>query len=181
MASPFITEPQSLMFAPENSTIEFDWEIDNCGWEVRILTENYTLYPNIDCTRVPIKCNTDYNVSITPNLKLCKTNAMNTSVSLSITFSKNVLEYIDYIICKVFRNNEIWYKSRVNITSGAPPSTETKMRAETTMTSMSTTIKLTDSLSSVEATTSSGYRFPVHFSGAFLSMITFFFAFLSHQ
>ena len=181
MGSPFITEPSSPVFAPENSTIEFVWEIKNCGWEVRIITEEYTLYPNIEPTRVPIKSNTDYNVSITPGL--CENGIMNTNVSLSITFTENVLEYIDYIICKVFMNDEMMYKSRVNITSRVPPSTEIKMKAET-MTSMSSTIMLTDSmtLSTVETTTNSGCQLSVHFSGDFLSMIYISFAFfLSHQ
>ena len=149
MCSPFITEPLSPVFALENSTKEFVWKIKNCGWEVRIITEEYTLYPNIDPIRVPIKSNTDYNVSITPGL--CEKNIMNTSVSLSITFTENVLEYIDYIICKVFMNDEMMYKSRVNLTTRALPSTEIKMRVET-MTSVSSTIMPTDSMSTVETT-----------------------------
>ena len=173
MTSPFITEPPSPVFAPENSTKEFVWEIENCSWEVRIVTEEYTLYPNIDPIRVPIKGNTDYNVSITPKL-LCETSVMNTNVSLSITFSKNVLEYIEYFICKVFMNDGMMYKSRVNLTITTPPPTET-------MTLMSNKIMLTDSVSTVETTTNSGCQLPVHFSGAILSMKTFFFVYLLYQ
>ena len=156
----FITEPPNPVFTLENSTIQFVWEIDNCNWEVRIITEEYTLYPNIDPIRVPIKSNTNYNVSI--SCKLCKMSVMKTNVSLSITFTKNVLEYIKYIICKVFMNDEMMYKSQVNLTTTAPSTPEIKTRAETAMTSRST---------------NSGCQLSVHFSGAFLSMIMFFFAF----
>ena len=95
MAYPFITEPPSSVFAEENSTVEFVWEIDNCGWEVRIVTEKYTLHPNIDPTQVPIKIHTDYNASTTP--EVCKENTMNTNVTLSIILKTSVLEYIEYI------------------------------------------------------------------------------------
>ena len=175
MATPFISEPLSPVLAQENSTIEFIWEIKNCGWETRILTEEYTLYPNIDIvpTQVPIKNNTDYNVSIT-----CKESAMSMYVTLSITYNRNLLQHnIEYIICKVFMSmdDEKNYKSRVNITISPPP-------LEITMNAMLTTIMITDSTMLMgETTTNSGYEFSIHFSTPFYGIITVFFALLFHQ
>ena len=181
MASPFITEPSSPVFAQENATNKFVWVIESCGWEVRVITEKYTLYPNIDPTRVPIKINTDYNVSITPEVYLCKESTININVSLSITFKKNVLEYVEYVICKVFRNDEMMYKSRVNLIATAPPPAETKKTAETTMTteiimteeetvtltSVTDRTKLSMPSEVVDAATDSGYRQSINF-GALL-------------
>ena len=136
MANPFIIEPSSTEIVQENATKRFVWEIEGCGWEVRIITEKYTLYPNIDPTQVPIKVDTDYNVSVTPDSYSCKESTVNTSVSLSITFSLNVMEYFNYFTCKVFRNNEKMYRSRVNLEI-APPSVETmitEMMSEATST-----------------------------------------------
>ena len=138
MASPFITEPSSPVFAQENATIKFVWMIESCGWEVRIVTEKYTLYPNIDPTRVPIKTNTDYNVSITPEVHLCEESVMNTNVSLSIAYKKDVLETVEYVVCKVFRNDDVMYKSRVNLIATPLPPVETMMTAETTAETMTT-------------------------------------------
>ena len=179
MASPFITEPSSPVFAQENVTKKLVWEIESCGWEVRIVTEKYTLYPNIDPTRVPIKTNTDYNVSITPEVHLCKESVVNTNVSLSIAFKKDVLETVEYVICKVFRNDDVMYKSRVNlIATPLPPvetmktttmTTETMMPTETTVTSMSVTVsnKLSMPTEVVDTATDSGYKQYLHF-GALL-------------
>ena len=173
MATPFISEPMSPALAQENSTMEFIWEIENCDWETRILTEEYTLYPNIDPTQVPIKNNTDYNVSIT-----CNESAMNMYVTFSITYNRNLLQHnIEYIICRVFMNMDIEtkYESRVNITISAPP-------LEITMNATLTTIMITDSTMLMgETATNSGYEFSIHFSAPFYGIITVFFALLFHQ
>ena len=91
---------------------------------MRIVTEKYTLHPNVDPTRVPIKILTKYNVSVTP--EVCKEN---TNVTLTIKFTESVVEHAKYIICKVFRYDELMhtvYKSRVNLTI-AQPTAETTM------------------------------------------------------
>ena len=178
MATPFILEPLSPVLAQENSTMEFIWEIENCGWETRILTEEYTLYPIIDPTQVPIKENTDYNVSITPEPEVCKERAMNMSVTFSITYNRNLLQHnIEYIICKVFMtmDSETMYESRVNITISAPP-------LEITMNATLTTIMITESTMLMgETTTNSGYEFSIHFSAPLYGIITVFFVLLFHQ
>ena len=94
---------------------------------MRIVTENYTLYPtNIDPTRAPIKNNTDYNVSVTPEVHLCEDSAMNTNISLSIVFNSNVLGYVEYLICKVYSTYEVTYRSRINFkVLAAPPLVDT--------------------------------------------------------
>lgn len=172
MATPFILVPQNPVLAQENSTMEFTWEIENCGWETRILTEEYTLYPIFDPTQAPIKNNTDYNVSIT-----CEESAMNMYVTLSITYNRNLLQHnIEYIICKVFMtmDSETMYESRVNITISAPP-------LEITMNATLTTIMITESTMLMgEPATNSGYEFSIHFSAPFYGIITVFFALLFH-
>ena len=187
MASPFITEPSSPVFAQENATKKFVWVIENCSWEVRVVTEKYTLYPNIDPTRVPIKTNTDYNVSITPEVYLCEESTINTSVSLSITFKKNVLQYVEYVICKVFRNDEMMYKSRVNLIATAPPPAETTMTAETmtteilmteeetvTLTSVTDSKKLSMPTEVVDTATDSGYSQSIHFGAVLFCLLVLF-------
>ena len=104
MASPFIIEPSNTLVTRENATKSLVWVIESCVWEVRIVTENYTLYPIFDPKRVPIKLNTDYNVSVAPEVHLCEDSAMNTNVSLSINFNSNVLGYVEYLICKVYNS-----------------------------------------------------------------------------
>lgn len=170
MAHPFITEPPSSVFIEENSTVEFVWEIDDCGWEVRIVTEKYTLHPNIDPTRVPIKIHTDYNVSITP--EVCKENTTNTNVTLSIIFKASVLEYIEYIICKVFRRDETMHKSRVNLTTTAPPHTEITLM--TLISSTNNIIIPTDTYTfSFETTFNSGCKKSVHFNTLIIATLFF--------
>ena len=159
MANPFIIKPLSPVFVEENSTEKFLWEIESCGWEVRIVTEEYTLHPNIFPTRVPIKMHTDYNVSITPKKEDCKESIMNTSVTLSITFRENVLEHVEYIICKFFRhsNDKITHESRVDINITVLPPAETTVTLMST-TIMSTAVMPTGSVSTVETTTNSGWK-----------------------
>ena len=124
MASPFITEPSNTLYidTQENATKSLVWVIESCGWEVRVVTENYTLYPNIDPQRVPIKLNADYNVSVTPEVHLCEDSTINTNVSLSINFNTKVLRYVEYLICKVYSTYGT-YRSRVTL--AAPPLADT--------------------------------------------------------
>ena len=74
MATPFNIEPSSVVFVEENSTVQFIWEIESCDWEVRIVTEEHTLYPNfnIDPAQVPVKLSTDYNISVTPKMEIAR-------------------------------------------------------------------------------------------------------------
>ena len=183
MASPFNIEPSSAVFVEENSTVQFIWEIESCDWEVRIVTEEHTLYPNfnIDPAQVPVKLSTDYNISVTPKMENCKESIMNISVFLSVTFRESVLEHIKYIICKVSHpphDDNMTYKSRVDIIAVTPPS-----ESETTVTLslMSTMVMPTNSIISypiIDATTDSGCKNcqSLHFN---VILLHIFFAFLS--
>ena len=189
MANPFITEPSSLVTVQENFTVTLVWEIRDCDWEVRIVTEKYTVHPNIDPTRVPIKIHTDYNASITP--EVCKENTMNTSVTLTIKLTESILEHVKYIICKIFRyDDESWYRSRVNfeLATTGPPRAET---TDTTMTVMPitshTTTKSDDNINTVnrkmETTVNSGSNLSIHFINCYtvlLCTIYLSFVFLLH-
>ena len=97
----FIAEPESPVIINENFTEELIWKIVDCDWEVRVVTENYTLHPNPIPRLVPIKKLTDYNVTETcvDDRKI---------VHLSITFNENVLNNnIGYITCKIFRSDDL--------------------------------------------------------------------------
>ena len=154
--SSFIMEPQSEVYAKENTTAEFVWKIMNCNcsWQVRIVTEEYTLYPNWLPDQVPIKEHTDYNVT-----QVCDEEHIN--VTLSVIFNVKVLEYVEYFICKVFIENnyrETMQMSRVNLISVVPG---TSSAAETTVNSesMTTTLGTNNvSLYTIETTTGSGCR-----------------------
>ena len=174
MASPFIIEPSNTVVAQENATKSLVWVIESCGWEVRIVTENYTLYPNINPRRVPIKLNTDYNVSVTPEVHLCEDSAMNTNISLSIVFNSNVLGYVEYLICKVYSTYDVRYRSRVNFeVLAAPPLADTittktitgtieRMMTTETKTTLINNYSVTELSMPIEmkdnVTTDSGYR-----------------------
>ena len=162
MASPFVNEPLNPTFAQENSTAEIVWTIESCGWDVTIRTKNDTLYPNLTS---PIHY-TNYNVT-----EECKDHNVNTTVVLSIVFSKDVLKIARHVICKVSKNfngTKKRYESRVNLTTiGAPPPTTTMNSNSTTFTS--TTL--------IEMTTDAGCRLCVHFSGLILCLFVAMFAF----
>ena len=169
MANLFITEPSSLVTVQENFTVTLIWEIRDCDWEVKIVTEKYTLHPNIDPTRVPIKIHTNYNVSITP--EVCTENTMNTSVILTIKFTESILEHVKYIICKIFRyDNESRNNSRVNFelaTTGPP-------RADDNINTVNR---------KMETTVNSGSNLSIHFINCYtvpLCTIYLSFVFLLH-
>ena len=178
MARPFIIEPSNTLVTQENATKSLVWVIESCGWEVRIVTENYTLYPNIDPERVPIKPNTDYNVSVTPEVHLCEDSAMNTNVSLSINFNSNVLRYVEYLICKVYSTYDVRYRSRVNFkVLAAPPLADTitiagtteRMMTNNSVTELSMPIEMKDNV-----TTDSGYRHSLHFGAVLINFASLF-------
>ena len=159
---PFITEPSSPVYAKENTTMEFKWKIKNCTWQVRIVTEEFTLHPNWLPGQVPLKNHTDYNVS-----KACEEEHI--TVTLSVTFNVKVLEHVEYFICKVFieNNDETMQMSRVNLTTVAP---ERQTDSETTVYLESTTTTLDPGNVSLEATTGSGFRLCGHFSALLLCL-----------
>ena len=194
MASPFIIKPSNTLHTvtEENATKSFVWVIDGCEWEVRIVTENYTLYPNINPQRVPIKLNTDYNVSVTPEVHLCEDSAINTNVSLSINLNSKVLGYIEYVTCKVYStyDDTVTYRSRVNFkVLAAPPPTDTittKTITGITEGMMITEIKtisindysVTELSMHIEmkdnVTTDSGYRHSLHFGAVLINFVSLF-------
>ena len=192
MASPFITKPSNTLYidTQENVTKSLVWVIESCGWEVRVVTENYTLYPNIDPKRVPIKLNTDYNVSVTPEVHLCEDSAINTNVSLSINLNSNVLRYVEYLICKVYGTYET-YRSRVNFkVLAAPPLADTittkiitsiierMMTTEMKIASINYTVADSEPSIHIEmednVTTDSGYRNSLHFGTVLINFASLF-------
>ena len=118
MPSPFITEPESPIYVEENSMRKLVWEIIDCNWEMRVITEEYILYPIIAPElQSPIKMITDYNVTVTcvEDHKLL--------LNISISFNENVLENsIKFIVCRIFKINglELKFESRVNFTTDVP-------------------------------------------------------------
>ena len=167
MASPFVNEPLNQTFAQENSMAEIVWTIESCGWDVTIRTKNDTLYPNLTS---PIHY-TNYNVT-----EKCKDHNVNTTVVLSIVFSKDVLKIAHHVICKVSKNfngTKKRYNSRVNLIIAAPS-------PATTMNSNSLTTTFTPNSTSttlIEMTTDAGCRLCVHFSGLILCLFVAMFAF----
>ena len=192
MARPFITEPSNTLYinTQENVTKSLVWVIESCGWEVRVVTENYTLYPNIDPKRVPIKFNTDYNVSVTPEVHLCEDSAINTNVSLSINFNTKVLRYVEYLICKVYSTYGT-YRSRVNFkVLAAPPLTDTittrtitsiteRMMTTETKTTLINDYTVTEQSNmhiemKEDVTTDSGCRHSLHFGTVLINFASLF-------
>lgn len=112
LSTAFIAEPENRVFVKENATAEVVWKLVDCdpNWQVRIVTENYTLYPNLLPGLVPIKNYTDYNVTV-----ICENE--HKTVNLSITFNVIVHQNIKYVICKAFKssNDAIMYPSRVTL------------------------------------------------------------------
>ena len=165
----FIDEPRSPVFAEPNATAEFVWKMKNCilnsYWRVKLLTEQYDLYP---IPHGPIKTITDYNVTAK-----CRDNS--TIVTLSIVFNENVLENAEYIMCRVRRlgeDSKIVLTHIVNFTTIKPttnpnPSTETTSNSES-----SSIIQSTDIMTvTVMSTSGSGCKQRVHFSALVLCFI----------
>ena len=195
MASPFIIKPSNTIYivTEENATKSLVWVIESCGWEVRIVTENYTLYPNIDPQRVPIKPNADYNVSVTPEVHLCEDSAINTNVSLSINFNSKVLRYVEYLICRVYSTYDVtvMHRSRVNFkVLAAPPLTDTittrtitsiteRMMTTETKTTLINDYSVTElNMHIIEmknnATTDSGHRQSPHSGAVLINFVSIF-------
>ena len=118
MLASFITEPEGPVFMEENSTKELIWKLVDCDWQVRVLSDSFRLHPNLLPLTVPIKMNTDYNVTET-----CVDDRK--VVRFSIVFNENVLNTsIEYVVCKIFRtdspNNMVKKSQRVNFTNSMP-------------------------------------------------------------
>ena len=112
----FITEPEGPILMEENNTTELVWKLVDCDWAVRIVTDSFRLHPIVNNEPVPIKMNTDYNVTET-----CEDDRK--VVRLSIIFNENVLNAsIKYVACKIFRINSPSniIESRVNFTNSMP-------------------------------------------------------------
>ena len=153
----YIAVPESPVFVTENATEEIVWKIVDCDsdWQVRIVTAEYQLHPNLLPELVPIKMNADYNV-----METCKNE--HNIVNLSITFNENVLENLEYVECKVFRssNDAIKYSSRVNFTTISGP-----LYMSSVFNSNPTTLTIPDSSSTtlIQAMPGSGCRLFLHF------------------
>ena len=159
MPSPFIAElDESLtIFVEKNSTKELVWKIIDCNWQVRVVTENYTLYPNLIPERVPIEMITDYNVT-----KTCVEN--HTIVNFSISFNENVLDSnIEYVSCKIYRSDDaaLILERRVNFTSSTPlPLTINTDATDTTDQDVESSANIHTTPVTI---TGSGCRLSVHF------------------
>ena len=155
--------PESPVIINENFTEELIWKIVDCDWEVRVVTENYTLHPNPIPRLVPIKKHTDYNVT-----EACVDDRK--IIQLSIMFNENVLESnIGYVTCKVFRSDDrdSLTSSTVNFATMPPSSmanTETATSNEPTNSSSITT-------STGMTTGSSGCNLSAHFKTLTLGII----------
>ena len=156
MLPSFITEPEGPILMEENSTKELVWKLVDCDWQVRVLSDSFRLHPNLLPLTIPIKMNTDYNVTET-----CVDNRK--VVRFSIVFNENVLNTsIEYVACKIFRTSPPdVIESRVNFTYSIPsPSTfntETDTYTTTEPKSSSyTTAKM-------PTTTGSAYNLSTHF------------------
>ena len=167
MPSPFIDElDESLtLFVEENSTKELVWKITDCNWQVRVVTENYMLYPNLIPKRVPIKMITDYNVTET-----CVED--HTIVNFSISFNENVLNNnIEYVSCKIYRSDDaaLILERRVNFTSSTPlPLTINTDATDTTDQDVESSANIHMTPLTI---TGSGCRLSVHFMTLNLGLI----------
>ena len=117
MLASFITEPEGPVFMEENSTKELVWELVDCDWQVRVLSDSFRLHPNLLPLTIPIKMNTDYNVT-----EICVDDRK--VVRFSIVFNEHVLNTsIEYVVCKIFRTdspNMVKKSQRVNFTNSMP-------------------------------------------------------------
>ena len=149
------------MLAQENATEEIVWQIEHCGWTVKIATEKDTLYPGLTS---PVS-HTDYNVTITPDRCESGESDVNTTVILSIVFNENVLKIVDTIYCIVYME----HMYSVNRTSYMNSTDLATIPPTTTMISESTVYST--SMDSMEATTDSGCRLCVHLSSLSLCLL----------
>ena len=167
MLQPFIAEPESPVFVKENSTKELVWKIINCtsNWQVRVVMENYTLYPNLTPEQVPIKMITDYNV-----IETCVEDRI--IVNISIFFNENVLDNnIEYVACKIYRsdNTALQFESPVNFTSEVPSSSTINTETNTTAKVESSLIITTTIIATT--TTGSGCKLSLHLITLSLGLI----------
>ena len=167
MLQPFIAEPESPVFVEENSMKHLVWKIIDCNWQVRVVIENYILYPNLIPKQVPIKNITDYNAT-----KTCEEDRI--IVKFSISFNENVLDNnIEYVACKIYRTNNIAVinESRVNFTSHLEvlSSSTINTDATTIMDKMESNSNI--ARASTAMTTGSGYKPSLHLVTLTLGLI----------
>ena len=124
-------------------------------WRVKLVTELYDLYPI--SSQGPIKSITDYNVTTE-----CRDNS--TIVTLSILFSKNVLENAEYVVCRVKRlkDRKIVLTNMVNFITTEPITDAISLTETTSNSETKSTIQSSKFM--IETTTSgTGCKQYVHF------------------
>jgi hypothetical protein len=168
MLTSFIAEPESPVFVEENCIKELVWKLVDChDWQVRIVTDSFQLHPiPLISIPVPIKINTDYNVTET-----CKDDRK--IVHLSIVFNENVLnKSIEYVVCKIFRSNDVSpipIESRVNFINNMSFSAESTSDAETTTTTEPRNSSCTGA--TIATMTGSAYNLSIYFMTMTLGLI----------
>ena len=159
MLQPFIAEPESpIIYVEENSTRKIVWQIIDCNWQVRVVTEKYLLYPNWIPEEVPIKNITDYNVTAK-----CVENHI--IVNFSIFFNENVLDNnITYVACTIYRSNNtaVNFTSEVSFSSNINTETNTTAEVESSSNIVATTST---------TTTGSGCKLTLHLITLSLGLI----------
>ena len=159
MLQPFIAEPESPIFVEDNSRRELVWKIIDCDWQVRVVIENYMLYPNQMPEQVPIKNITDYNAT-----KTCDHEEDHIIVNFSILFNENVLDNnIEYVACKIYRTNDISSNFTSEVLFSSTINTETTTMAKAG--SSSNTARTTT------VTTGSGCKLSLHLITLSLGLI----------
>ena len=160
----FSAEPPSSAVAELNTTAPFVWNITNSSsclyntntksdeWRLKVAMNELDLYPISQLEdNMPFKNNTDYIVHIE-----CQNN--NTIVNLTIIFNENVVEYADFILCRVTRRKD----GKQDVVESQVKFTTIVQTTETTTVTMVTPTSL--SALKMETTTNSGCRQCVHFS-----------------
>ena len=103
----FTKEPNDTITVFENGTLELLWQVDHypCDWRVSVETERHSLLPNPCPKDVPIANNSEYNVTITPDIdEQCTVNSSaRFEINVTVTFllTGNVLENVHNISCEV--------------------------------------------------------------------------------
>ena len=64
-----------------------------------VKTQNHTLHPNQNPEKIPVKKNSEYNVTVNDNE--CKGGAGYMNVTLTMFVSDNVLKNVQYVFCDV--------------------------------------------------------------------------------
>lgn len=107
LRSPFVTKPASSVLVNVNVTIELMWMIVDSNWSVEVTTHRYELFPKRKHFSLP----SGFNVSVED----CGENDSR-CINLSITFNQYNLETVEYVICKISKEDKAVH-SRVNFTT----------------------------------------------------------------